>query len=39
VAFDLFRRTAPSLLHHHDKSGHQLADLLGHHDPAFTIQT
>jgi integrase len=38
-AFHLFRKTAASLLHAHGKSGRQLCDWLGHHDPAFTINT
>jgi len=37
--FHVFRRTAASLLHEHRKTGRQLADWLGHHDPAFTIRT
>jgi integrase len=35
----MFRRTAATILHHHGKSGRQLSDWLGHHDPAFTIRT
>jgi hypothetical protein len=31
--------TAARLLHHHGKSGRQLADWLGHQDPAFTVAT
>jgi integrase len=38
-AFHMFRRTAGSLLHANNKTGRQLADWLGHHDPAFTIRT
>jgi Phage integrase family len=33
IAFHEFRRTAASLLHHHGKSGRQVCDWLGHHDP------
>jgi integrase len=35
----MFRKTAGSLLHAEGKSGRQLADWLGHHDPAFTIRS
>ncbi len=38
-AFHMFRKTAASLIHDSGKSGRQLADWLGHHDPAFTIRT
>ena len=33
------RRTAASLLHGSGKTGRQLADWLGHHDPAFSVRT
>jgi hypothetical protein len=39
AAFHMFRRTAASLLHNNNKTGRQLADWLGHYDPAFTIRT
>jgi Phage integrase family len=39
TAFHMFRKTAASLIHDSGKSGRQLADWLGHHDPAFTIRT
>jgi hypothetical protein len=35
----MFRKTGASLLHHHGKTGRQLCDWLGHHDPAFTVRT
>jgi integrase len=38
-AFHMFRKTAASLIHDNGKTGRQLADWLGHHDPAFTIRT
>jgi integrase len=39
TAFHMFRRTAASLIHDSGKTGRQLADWLGHHDPAFSIRT
>jgi integrase len=39
TAFHMFRKTAASLLHGNNKTGRQLADWLGHYDPAFTIRT
>jgi hypothetical protein len=39
IAFHMFRKTAASLLHSNNKTGRQLADWLGHYDPAFTIRT
>jgi hypothetical protein len=35
----MFRKTAASLIHDSGKTGHQLADSLGHHDPAFSMRT
>lgn len=38
-AFHLFRKTAASLIHDDGKTDRQLADWLGHGDPAFSVRT